>query len=66
MSRRHTRREQLDRARAFVAFLAAHPPKMPARFSHRARKCVVSYAKVAFATGWNSGTKYDHRHGRGK
>lgn len=48
---------------AFKKFERANPPKMPSDFSHRDYKRVVSYAKVAFCTGWNSGQNDERKHG---
>ena len=52
---RHSRVEQKRRWQLFAKFLKANPPKMPAEFSHREFKRVVSYAKTAFITGYNTG-----------
>lgn len=52
---KHKAKEKRRRTAAFVKFLKAHPPEMPAVFSHQVYKTVVKYARCAFNTGWNSG-----------
>jgi hypothetical protein len=51
----HNRREVRERLAAFLIFVDKHPPKMPESFTHREYKRIVSYAKVAFASGYNTG-----------
>lgn len=52
---KHTRKEQRRRALAFKQFERMLPPRMPAEFSNKEYKRVLSYARIAFTTGWNSG-----------
>jgi hypothetical protein len=51
----HSRREVRERLAAFLIFVDRNPPKMPASFTHAEYKRVVKYAKVAFASGYNTG-----------
>lgn len=55
---KHKKSDIVARRKAFDAFLKAHPPKMPESFTHAEWKRVVSYSKIAFITGFNSGENH--------
>lgn len=52
---KHTALQKRRRITLFKAFVKANPPKMPEKFTHKEYKRVVSYAKIAFVTGYNTG-----------
>lgn len=66
MSLRHNRQEKLRRTAAFHAFALSNPPRLPMTANANERRRVLQYARIAFATGWNSGQKDMHRNGKRK
>lgn len=54
----HRLKDRQARGDAWRKFLDNNPPRMPKDFTHSEYKRIVSYARVAFLSGFYSGMNY--------